>query len=59
MIAGFEIEITKMEAVFKLSQDRDQESYQNIINHLNSLEGSGPLIAAEMVKREEDLFRKK
>ena len=41
MIAGFEIEITKMEAVFKLSQDRDQESYQNIINHLNSLEGSG------------------
>ncbi len=59
MIAGFEIEITKMEAVFKLSQDRDQESYRNIIEKLKSQEDDGPSIAAEMEMREKALYRKK
>jgi transcriptional regulator len=59
MIAGFEIEITKMEAVFKLSQDRDQESYRNIIEKLKSQEDDGPSSAAEMEMREKALYRKK
>ena len=33
-IVPFEIEINEMDNVFKLSQDRDYESYQNIISHL-------------------------
>src|SRR4030095_13639302 len=33
-IVAFEIEITSIEHVFKLSQNRDTKSYQNIIEHL-------------------------
>ena len=33
-IVAFEIEVTDIAHVFKLSQNRDQESYKNIINHL-------------------------
>ncbi len=33
-IIAFEIEITALEHVFKLSQNRDEKSYENIIEHL-------------------------
>jgi transcriptional regulator len=59
MIAGFEIEIVNIDTVFKLSQDRDVESYQNIIRKLEGQNEDGRMIAEEMLKREKGLFSKK
>ena len=59
LIEGFEIEINDIDTVFKLSQDRDAESYQNIIAKLKEQDESGRVIAEEMAKREKDLFSKK
>ena len=55
-IVAFEIEISEMDNVFKLSQDRDAESYHNIKVRLNQLDESGKAIAAEMEKRTGKLF---
>ena len=57
-IVAFEIEISEMENVFKLSQDRDYESYQNIIEKLQQQGIDGRTIAAEMQKRTKALFPK-
>ena len=59
MIAGFEIEIIDIDTVFKLSQDRDIESYHNIIRKLEEQDDDGRVIAKEMKKREKGLFAKK
>lgn len=55
-IVAFEIEVTELENVFKLSQNRDEKSYHNIINELEKLGGDSALIAAEMKNRAEKLF---
>lgn len=55
-IVAFEIEITEMDNVFKLSQDRDAESYRNIIEKLKQQGSEGQVIAAEMEKRAKELF---
>ncbi|KOY84879.1 hypothetical protein AD998_00800 [bacterium 336/3] len=55
-IVGFEIKVDKMENVFKLSQNRDEQSYRNIIAHLEKQGGNGLLIANEMKNRLEMLF---
>jgi transcriptional regulator len=55
-IVGFEIEILDMKSVFKLSQDRDYESYLNIIQKLKQQGEDGQVIATEMEKRTQDLF---
>jgi transcriptional regulator len=55
-IVAFEIEVTEMENVFKLSQNRDEKSFRNIIVQLEKQGGDGTLIAAEMKKRMEKLF---
>lgn len=56
-IVAFEIEIKELDTVFKLSQDRDAESYKNIIKELKEQEGeSGKVIASEMEKRFNDVF---
>ncbi len=59
MIVGFEIEIVDIDTVFKLSQDRDIESYQNIIRELEMQNEDARVIAEEMEKREKGLFSKK
>lgn len=56
-IVAFEIEITEIKNVFKLSQDRDQASYQNIIAKLKEQDEAGRAIAHEMQIRMADLFR--
>lgn len=58
LIAGFEIEITEMDTVFKLSQERNAESYQNIIKKLKEQNEDAREIAMEMEKRTNDLFPK-
>ena len=59
MIVAFEIEIIEIDTVFKLSQDRDAESYQNIINKLKKQDEDGRVIAAEMEMRTKELFSNK
>ncbi len=55
-IVGFEIKAEKLENVFKLSQNRDEKSYLNIISKLEEQGGSGAFIASEMRKRKDELF---
>jgi len=56
-IVAFEIEVNAMDTVFKLSQDRDLTSYQNIIHKLKDQDEAGRVIAAEMEKRMKDVFQ--
>ncbi|MGA7721656.1 MAG: FMN-binding negative transcriptional regulator [Ignavibacteriaceae bacterium] len=55
-IAAFEIEIKGMDNVFKLSQDRDAKSYDNIKERLKNQGEDGKVVAAEMEKRTKELF---
>jgi transcriptional regulator len=55
-IAGFEIKAENIENVFKLSQNRDEKSYLNIISKLEGIGGNSALIAAELKKRKSTLF---
>ena len=55
-IVGFEIKAERMENVFKLSQNRDEKSYLNIISKLEALGGSSSKVASEMKKRYSQLF---
>ena len=55
-IVAFEIEVIEMDSVFKLSQDRDAESYHNIKEKLKRQGEDGQAIAAEMEKRTKELF---
>jgi len=55
-IVAFEIEIKEIDTVFKLSQDRDVESYKNIMKRLEQQGESGQVIAAEMAKRIKQVF---
>lgn len=55
-IVAFEIEVKELDTVFKLSQDRDEESYGNIIKKLKTQGEDGQTIANEMEKRIMDVF---
>lgn len=55
-IVGFEIRAEKIDNVFKLSQNRDEKSYLNIISKLEEQGGNSALIASEMKKRKAELF---
>jgi transcriptional regulator len=55
-IIAFEIEVEEISNVFKLSQNRDKESYRNIIGKLKEQDADGKTIACEMEKRETKLF---
>jgi transcriptional regulator len=55
-IVAFEVEVVHMDHVFKLSQDRDKQSYLNIMEKLREQDESGRVIAEEMAKRIEEVF---
>ena len=55
-IVAFEIEVTEMSNVFKLSQNRDRESYEHIIAQLKNQDADAKSIAEEMEKRKTGLF---
>ena len=55
-IVAFEIEVTELKNVFKLSQDRDAKSYENIKQKLTGQGGGAKVIADEMEKRTKELF---
>jgi transcriptional regulator len=55
-IVGFEIKAEGIKNVFKLSQNRDQKSYENIIAQLEARGGESALVAQEMKLRQPELF---
>jgi transcriptional regulator len=57
-IVAFEIEVTEIDNVYKLSQNRNEKSYNNIIEKLEQQAGDGKLIAKEMNKLKSQLFSK-
>ncbi len=57
-IVAFEIEVTGLENVFKLSQNRDEESYINIIKNLQEGDTQSKSVALEMEQRFASLFHK-
>ena len=56
-IVAFEVAVTHIEHVFKLSQNRDKDSYHHIISKLQEGYAEAQAVAAEMKLREEDLFK--
>jgi len=55
-IVAFEVTVESIDNVFKLSQNRDKESFQNIIEKLRQQDKDAQGIADEMKKREKNLF---
>src|SRR6478609_3620343 len=56
-IVAFEIEVTDIDNVFKLSQNRDKKSYESIITKLSAMGSDGKELAREMEKRSSQLFK--
>ena len=56
-IVSFEIEVTSIDNVFKLSQNRDEESYHSIMKKLQQSDEDSRQIAVEMEKRTSQLFK--
>ena len=57
-IVAFEIEITAVEHVFKLSQNRDEKSYENIIHQLEHGDEDAQRVASTMQQRQGKVFPK-
>ena len=57
-IVAFKIEVKNIDNIFKLSQNRDKKSYNNIIGKLEEQGSDGKFIAEEMRKRSSKLFNK-
>lgn len=51
-IVGFEISIDKIEAAFKLSQNRNDEDFENIVKQLRLSNELSPNIMADVMERE-------
>lgn len=50
-IVGFQIEVTRIEAGYKLSQNRDEENYHNIVRHLQERDDEMSHQVAEAMER--------
>jgi transcriptional regulator len=55
-IVPFEIEVNDLQHVFKLSQNRDEESYDNIIQQLKQKDNDAKAIAEIMEKRKSKVY---
>jgi transcriptional regulator len=55
-IVPFEMEVTDLQHVFKLSQNRDEASYDNIIRQLKEKDANAKAIAEIMEKRKSKVF---
>lgn len=56
-IIAFELEVTEMDNVHKLSQNRDEKSYDNIVRQLKKQEGDAKEIGDLMEKRKQQVFK--
>lgn len=55
-IVAFEIKVISLDHVFKLSQNRDKQSFENILDKLQGGDADAQAVAAEMHKRKDQLF---
>ena len=55
-IVAFEIKVEALDHVFKLSQNKDKQTYDSIIQHLSVEGGEAASIAEEMKKRSAKVF---
>ena len=55
-IIAFEIEVTEIQHVFKLSQNRDEKSYENIVEQLSAKDADAKAIAETMQQRKSKVF---
>ncbi|HEV2482248.1 MAG TPA: FMN-binding negative transcriptional regulator [Puia sp.] len=55
-IVGFAIHVTEYQAAAKLSQNRDQQSYHQVITHLDQGDQTARAVAAEMQKNAPQVF---
>ena len=55
-IVGFEMEVTELDNVHKLSQNRDEKSYDNIVVQLKEQQGDGKVIGELMEERKSQIF---
>jgi transcriptional regulator len=55
-IIAFDIEITGIEHVFKLSQNRDEKSYDNIMHHLHEGDADAKTVAERMGQNKSNVF---
>jgi transcriptional regulator len=55
-IVGFRILVEEIQAAYKLSQNRDEKSYQEVIRQLEGGDEASRAVAAEMQAREQGLF---
>ncbi|MEN9298091.1 MAG: hypothetical protein RLZZ429_404 [Bacteroidota bacterium] len=55
-IVAFEIKLLQTDAVFKLSQNRDEKSFDNIVSQLSSGNWEEKAVAEEMSKRKRQFF---
>jgi transcriptional regulator len=57
-IVAFEVAITQLQASFKLSQNRDKESYHNVIRELEGQDDTARQVAVAMQAKANSLFGK-
>jgi transcriptional regulator len=55
-IVGFQIDVTRIEASYKLSQNRDEENYRSIVQHLQEREDEMSHQVAQAMKRQKSPF---
>ena len=55
-IVGFEVEVTELDNVYKLSQNRDEASYDSIVNELKARGGQEEEVGRLMEQRKSTLF---
>ncbi len=55
-IVAFEIKVTAIDHVFKLSQNRDKKSFENILDKLEAGDYESKAVAGEMRKRKNQFF---
>jgi transcriptional regulator len=58
-IVGFRILIGEIQAAYKLSQNRDEKSYHEVIRQLGEGDEAAKAVAAEMQERANGLFSSK
>jgi transcriptional regulator len=57
-IVAFEVAVKELNHIFKLSQNRDEKSYDNIIDQLKNQGGEAETIATTMEERKHKVFGK-
>jgi len=57
-IIAFEIEVVSVQHVFKLSQNRDEKSYENIVHHLREQDEDAKAVAETMHQNASAVFKK-